>query len=59
LILPGDFFGYLDEKGLLHSGLKPYQHLTQVRRLGGVFDFLQENTLDTNLSGTIWGILFA
>jgi hypothetical protein len=33
--------------------------LAQVRRLGGVFDFFQKNTLDTNLSGAIGGILFA
>ena len=33
--------------------------LAQVRRLGAVFGFFQENTLDTNLPGAIWGILFA
>jgi hypothetical protein len=32
--------------------------LAQVRRFGAVFDFFQKNTLDTNLSGAIWGILF-
>jgi non-specific serine/threonine protein kinase/serine/threonine-protein kinase len=36
-----------------HTGL-----LAQVRRFGAVFDFFQKNTLDTNLSGAIWGILF-
>jgi hypothetical protein len=34
-------------------------HLTQVRRLGAVLGFFQKNTLDTNLLGAIWGILFA
>jgi hypothetical protein len=33
--------------------------LTQVRRLGAVLGFFQKNTLDTNLLGAIWGILFA
>jgi hypothetical protein len=48
------FWPYTAWHGLLEGA-----ELTQVRRLGAVFDFFQKNTLDTNLSGAIWGILFA
>jgi hypothetical protein len=43
----------------VYKTLAVMKGLAQVRRLGGVFDFFQKNTLDTNLSGAIWGILFA